>query len=162
MGDYSHLFTCSRRSRYPPHLHVHNYIRFPQPARWVRVASIPMPAVDRPWGRIPSLPAGFSGGGIFYTSATPQHGIAPTRDCRFTAGTKKLAHHALRIIKTVRRGLFPPRLFGIALLPGQPENTDNRSAAPAGAAKWFAFTAYGNAAVVNMPAAGMGILEGRV
>ena len=28
----------------PPHLHVHNYIRLPQPARWPRVASTPMAA----------------------------------------------------------------------------------------------------------------------
>ena len=109
-----------------PQVHVHNYIRFSQPARWPRVAETPMAAeVDRPlcWqlyravcrGRIASVPAGFAGGGIFHTAATPQHGIAPARGCRFTAGTEKWAHHALRMVKTVRRGKahFPATAFTV-------------------------------------------------
>ena len=113
-------FRCLlKRNVYPPpQLHVHNYIRFSQLACWVRVASIPMPPVDRPWGRIPSLPAGFSGGGIFYTSATPQHGIAPTRDCRFYRRHEEVGAPCTADNKDRSAGPFPATAFRDRIIAG--------------------------------------------
>ncbi len=47
------------------------------------------------------------------------------------------------------------------MLQGQRKNSGYGSAVSTGAAKGYKFAAYSNAAVINMPAAGMGIRERR-
>jgi hypothetical protein len=77
---------------------------------------------------------------------------------------KNFAHHALWVIKQFRgdRRIAPPQLFGIPVLQGQREYSGYGSVMPTGAAKGYKFAAYhDNAAVINMPAAGMGVRERR-
>jgi hypothetical protein len=84
----------------------------------------------------------------------------------WAAGVKNLlshAHRALRVIKLYCKAsrLFLPQLFGIPALLERCKNSGYGSKMPTGIAKGFAFAAYANAAVVDMPAAGMSIRERR-
>ena len=85
------------------------------------------------------------------------------RQNRLAAGMKILECYTLWENRQFRRHrrMCPPELFRRVVLQGQRKNSGYGSAMSTGAAKGYKFAAYSNAAVINMPAAGMGIRERR-
>ena len=96
----------------------------------------------------------------------PQYLMMSTHGGSWAAGVKNLlshAHRALQVIKPFCKisRIFLPQLFGIPAPSGRCENSGYGSDMSTGIAKGFEFAAYYNAAVVDMPTAGMSIRKRR-